>query len=251
MNCAQTCSSFSAVQNQTEENPSPGSPLPLHDSPPYCPSHKLYDLQPCPTICHVWKPEVSCAGEEKRGDLWVFPGFSLSGRSQMWGWGSIDGAVVKSVGSNRFGPVGYNQQGGLYGLVAGLLDSCPFWFLSVSIRPCGYYCVDLLFDSLPSVWSDVALLFLTLSVWVCAPSCLCFVSKNLWNRIIKMNRSVVFAETCSFKWEKITFKKKKKQLHMTHRENKQGLFPSSSPTPCECIVSKCYWYQPSIYIVFI
>lgn len=62
-----------------------------------------------------------------------------------------DGAVVKSVGLNHFGPVGYRQQGGLYGLVAGLLDSCPFWILSVSIRPCDYYCMDLLFDSLPSV----------------------------------------------------------------------------------------------------
>lgn len=187
-------------------------------------SYMIYSLAPQYVMYGSQKYLVQV---RKRVDLWVFPGFRLTGRSQMWGRGSVDGAVVKSVGSNHFGPVGYRQQGGLYGLVAGLLDSCPFWILSVSIRPCGYCCVDLLFDSLPSVWSDVALLFLTLSVWVCAPSCLCFVSKNLWNRIIKMNRSVVFAETCSFKWEKITFKKKRKTAPYDS-QGKQGSFPSPS-----------------------
>lgn len=56
--------SFSAVQNKTKENPSPGPSLPVYDPPVDCPSYQLYDLQPCPAICHVRKPEVSGAGEE-------------------------------------------------------------------------------------------------------------------------------------------------------------------------------------------
>lgn len=64
---------------------------------------------------------------------------------------SIDGAVFKLAGSNHFGPAECRQQDGLSGLVAGLLDSCPFWILSVSIRPCSYYCEGLLFACLPSV----------------------------------------------------------------------------------------------------
>lgn len=56
--------SFSAVQNKTKENPSPGPSLPVYDPPADCASYQLYDLQPCPAICHVRKPEVSGAGEE-------------------------------------------------------------------------------------------------------------------------------------------------------------------------------------------
>lgn len=134
--------SFSAVQNKTKENPSPGPSLPVYDPSVDCPSHQLYDLQPCPTICHVRKPEVSGAGEE------MFSWVSLVRASERR---SIDGAVFKPAGSNHFGPAECRQQDGLSGLVAGLLDSCPFWILSVSIRPCSYYCEGLLFACLPSV----------------------------------------------------------------------------------------------------
>lgn len=67
------------------------------------------------------------------------------------GRGSNDATVGQSVGSDHFGPAGCRQQHGLHGLAAELLDACSFWILSVCIRLCGYYCVDLLFDSLPSV----------------------------------------------------------------------------------------------------
>lgn len=53
-----------AVQNKTQENTSPGSSLPLHDSTSDCPTHQLHDLQSGPTICHVWQPEIPCAGEK-------------------------------------------------------------------------------------------------------------------------------------------------------------------------------------------
>lgn len=59
-----------AVQNKTEANSPTGSSVPLHDSSFDYTSHQLHDLQPGSTVCHVRKPKVSCAGEE-RGS-WIY-----------------------------------------------------------------------------------------------------------------------------------------------------------------------------------
>lgn len=60
-------------------------------------------------------------------------------------------SVSQRVSSDHSGPARCRQQHGLCRLVTGLSDSCSFLILSVCVRLCGYYCVDVLFDSIPSV----------------------------------------------------------------------------------------------------
>lgn len=139
--------------------------------------------------------------------------------------------VNQSVGWNHFGPAGYWQQHGLYGLEALVVFRfcrCPLNYVAINV------CICFFWQS--TLWSGVALLSLcgcVHVVWMHP----CVSAVQLLNNIIKIKLWCCFCWNILFQWQEITFL----EPALYDSQGKHSLFLSASvfsPAIFEYIVSQ-------------